>query len=53
MRKFDDCLKENGISHEVTASFSPEQNGKAERVNHTIVAPVRAILAQQMLSMSI
>lgn len=43
--KFDDYFQENGISHEVTAPYSPEQNGKADRVN-TIIRLVGAILAQ-------
>ncbi len=43
--KFDDHFQENGISHEVTIPYSPEQNGKAERVN-TIIRLVGAILAQ-------
>ncbi len=47
MGEFDDCLKGNGISHEVTALYSLEQNKKAERVNRTIMGLVRAILAQQ------
>ena len=51
--EFDDYLKENGITHEVTAPYSPEQNGKAERVNRTIMGPVRAILAQQKLPKSL
>ncbi len=45
MGEFDDCLKENGISHEVTAPYSPEQNGKTERVHCTIMGFVQAILA--------
>ncbi len=50
---FDDCLKKNGISHEVTASSSPEQNRKAERVNRTSIGPVRAIFVQQRLPKSL
>ena len=50
MGEFDNYLKENGITHEVTAFYSPEQNGKVERVNRTIIGSVRAILAQQRLS---
>ncbi len=53
MGEFDNCLKKNGISNKVTALYSPEQNGKAERVNGTIIGPVRAILAQQRLSKSL
>lgn len=40
IKKFDDYLKENGITHKVTAPYSPEQNGKAERVNRTIIGLV-------------
>ncbi len=46
MGEFNDCLKENGISHEVTAPYSPKQNEKAEKVNRTIIGLDRAILAQ-------
>ncbi len=49
MEEFDDYFKENGISHEVTAPYSPKENRKAEKVNRTIMGPVRAILAQQKL----
>ena len=46
MGEFDDYLKENGVSYEITAPYSSEQNGKAKRVNCTIMGPIRAILAQ-------
>ena len=46
MGEFDDYLKENGIFHEVTASYSLEQNRKVERVNRTIMELGRAIFAQ-------
>lgn len=36
MREFNDYLKENGIIYKVTASYSLEQNGKAERVNPSL-----------------
>ena len=49
MGEFDDYLQENGITYEVTAPYSPEQNGKAERVNRTIMCPIWAIFAQQKL----
>ena len=45
MREFDDYLKENNINYKVTNPYLPKQNSKAERVNHTIIALVRAILA--------
>ena len=53
MGEFNNYLKENGITHKVTASYSPEQNKKAERVKHTIMGPVQAILAQQKLPKSL
>ena len=53
MKKFDDYLKENSITYKVTIPYSPEQNGKAKRVNRTIMGPTRAILAQQQLSKSL
>lgn len=37
-------LEEKGIEHEVTAPFTPEQNGKAERDNRTIVECARTLL---------
>lgn len=37
MREFDNYLKKTGIIHEITASYSPKQNGKAEKVNRTIM----------------
>ena len=38
-------LKDCGIKHEVTAHYSPEQNGVAERANRTILERTKAILA--------
>ncbi len=32
MREFDDCLKGNDMSHDVTALYSPEQNRKEKGV---------------------
>ena len=40
MGEFNDYFKENGISHEITVPYSPEQNGKAETVNRTIMGPI-------------
>ncbi len=45
MGEFDDCLKENGINHEVTALYLTKQNGKADRVNCTIMGFVWALVA--------
>ena len=53
MGEFEDYLKENGIIHKITASYSPEQSRRAERVNRTIMGSARAILAQQKLLKSL
>lgn len=37
-------LEKKGIEHEMTAPFTPEQNGKAERNNRTIVECARTLL---------
>ena len=37
MGEFDDYSKKTGIIHEVTIPYLPEQNGKAERANCTIM----------------
>lgn len=34
--EFELFLKENGIRHKVTAPYTPQQNGVAERLNRTI-----------------
>lgn len=39
-----DLFSENGISHEFTASYSPESNGKAEKLKRTFVQLLRSLL---------
>lgn len=46
MGEFDNYSEEEGISHEVTTSYSPKQNEEAKRVKLTIIGSTRAILAQ-------
>jgi hypothetical protein len=43
-------LKSKGIIHQKTMAYTPEQNGKAERLNRTLVEKVRAMLADAGLS---
>ena len=50
---FETYLIENGIHHEITAPYSPEQNGKAERLNRTIMRLVQALLIQMKLPKSL
>ena len=37
---------EEGICHEPTSAYSPESNGKAERLNRTLIERSRAIMAE-------
>jgi hypothetical protein len=41
---FEEFLASSGCKHEVSAAYSQEQNGAAERVNRTIVGRVKAML---------
>ena len=41
---FKDYLKQRGILTEPTVPYTPQQNGKAERMNRTILDNVRAML---------
>ena len=45
-KTFGKYLKENGIIHETTVPYSPDQNGVSERANRTIMDRARAILAE-------
>ena len=42
-------FKLKGITHETTAAYTPQQNGKAERLNRTLLEKVRALLADSSL----
>lgn len=50
---FMEYLKKNGIKHELTVPYNPEQNGAAERVNRTIKEKVRCMLIDSGLSKSV
>ncbi|UYV65259.1 hypothetical protein LAZ67_3003730 [Cordylochernes scorpioides] len=43
-KNFSDYLKSLGIVHELTAPYTPEQNGIAERDNRTIVESAKCML---------
>ena len=42
--EYERYLKKEGIIHETTVPYTPEQNGKAERFNRTVVEMTRAML---------
>jgi hypothetical protein len=44
---FNDYLKSNGIHHQTSVPYTPEQNGVAERANRTIVERARSMLHAQ------
>ncbi|CAI7778101.1 unnamed protein product [Closterium sp. NIES-53] len=42
-------MKSNGIKHDVTTPYTPQQNGVAERLNCTLVEAVRSLLQHPKL----
>lgn len=47
--KMNEYMKKRGITLETTAPYTPEQNGKSERDNHTIVEAARTMLQARKL----
>ena len=47
--EFSEYLKEHGIQNKYSCSYSPQQNGVAERKNRHIVAIARAMLNEKKL----
>ena len=45
--KFKQYLLDNGIHHELTVAYTPQQNGVAERMNRTLTDLVRSMLYQK------
>ena len=43
-KTFEEYLRNNGIKHERTAPYTPQQNGIAERYNRTIVEMARTMI---------
>ncbi len=50
---FKTWCEENGVQWEPSAPYSPEQNGKAERLNYTLMSSVRSILSTMKLPKSL
>ncbi len=49
-RNLKPYLKSQGIRHELTTPYSPQQNGVAERMNCTLMEAARCMIAQAKLS---
>lgn len=47
---FKQFFAKHGIKHELTAPYSPQQNGLAERMNRTIIEKVRCMILDAKLS---
>lgn len=45
--EFNDFCKENGIKRQLTAAYTPQQNGVAERKNRTVMNMVRSLLSEK------
>ena len=41
---FGNWMKNKGIHHEITTSYSPESNGRAERLNRTLIDMARSMM---------
>ena len=48
-KEIDSYLQSKGINHELSASYSPAQNGVAERFNQTLMESARTMMAQAEL----
>lgn len=45
--EFNDFCRRNGIKRQVTAAYTPQQNGVAERKNRTVMNMVRSMLSEK------
>ena len=46
----DDLFPEKGIVRQLSADYTPEQNGRAERLNRKLMDKVRAMLKHRDLA---
>jgi len=52
-REFQNFLEEEGIVHQTTVEYTPQQNGVAERANRTLIEMARCIMLQANLPESL
>ena len=52
-KEFEDYLSRKGIKHQLTVHDTPEQNGVAKQLNHTLVERSRAMLLESNLPKSL
>lgn len=48
-QEFNQFCKENGIKRQLTAAYTPQQNGVAERKNRTVMSMVRSLLSEKKI----
>ena len=48
-KQMDAFYKQHGIQSNPTVPYTPQENGKAERINHTLVSRARAALIMSRL----
>ncbi|GBN19276.1 Copia protein [Araneus ventricosus] len=48
-KEIEDFLKEQGIVHQLTVPYSPQQNGVSERKNRTLIEMTRCLLSEANL----
>ena len=48
-KELDSFFAEKGIAHQQTVAYTPQQNGKAERLNRTVLERTRAMLEDSQL----
>lgn len=52
-KEFNNFLKDEGISRQLTVEYTPQQNGVAERANRTLVEMARCLMLQAKLPNSL
>ena len=50
---FDEFLLKNGIKHELSVVYTPEQNGSSEKENRTIVETARTMIHSKSLNINL